>query len=134
MHCLVPGNIFCFQTLSVMKYIETIFLQAYMFNFYIPHSFMTQESFKTLLHGNGKVGWKFRPTLICFYAHWAKDIHGYLYAFNETVKQYKSDYVRMRYGLMDLSRDWTKKGKVYSLVHVYVIDFALFLFLYISFC
>ena len=69
-----------------------------------------QESFEGLLHGTGKSGWKFRPVLVCFYAYWAKDIHGYLYAYNETVKQFKSDLVNMRFGLMDLTRDWTKKG------------------------
>lgn len=72
--------------------------------------YSVQDSFEKLLHGDGKGSWIFRTTLVCFFAHWAKDVHGYLYGFNETIKQYRADLANMRYGLMDLTKDSTKKG------------------------
>jgi hypothetical protein len=71
-----------------------------------------QETFETLLHGNqSDPDWEFKPLLVCFYAHWSHDVFGYLYAYNMTVQQYKQDGANLIYGLVDLTKDSTKKCK-----------------------
>lgn len=71
-----------------------------------------QETFEYFLHGNDSdTEWVFQPFLVCFYAHYAHDVFGYLHAYNMTVLQYKQDLVKMKFGLVDLTKDSSKKSK-----------------------
>ncbi|KAH3730765.1 hypothetical protein DPMN_056760 [Dreissena polymorpha] len=56
-----------------------------------------------------KTGEEMTPVLVCFYAHWGKDVHTYLHAYNETVNSYTQDGVLVKFGLVDLVRESSKK-------------------------
>lgn len=66
---------------------------------------LSLESFEKLIHGDLEV----QPLLVCFYAHWARDVMGYLYAYNMTVHEYLENGIRLKFGLVDLVRDSSKK-------------------------
>jgi len=51
------------------------------------------------------------PLLVCFFAQWAEDVHRYLNAYNDSVQTFTAVGVRAQFGLLDLQRDYAKKGE-----------------------
>ncbi|XP_053394052.1 uncharacterized protein LOC123525859 [Mercenaria mercenaria] len=97
-----------FQVFSghdVKPHVMKVYLTAYS----VTAPLLTLDTFEYLLHGNkSDTDWEFQPLLVCFYSHWASDVFGYLYAYNVTVQQYQQDLVKLKYGLVDLTKDTSK--------------------------
>ncbi|KAL4237024.1 hypothetical protein ACF0H5_005408 [Mactra antiquata] len=91
---------------EVKKHVLKVFMAAYSVG--VP--ILDLEAFENLvLNKKDDPTWKFTPGLICFYAHWAQDVFGYLDAFSTTVEQYRKDNVNLVFGLVDLVKESSKK-------------------------
>ena len=100
-----------YYPLSFTKYFKTSRTQIWLCqscNHKYIAFFILQATFEEMFDGEEEV-----QVLVCFYAHWASDVRSYLTAFSMTVDAYREAGGNLKFGLVDLIQDSSKKCKLF---------------------